>query len=525
MQKKEEKKDNKKPKAIIYCRVSSEKQKTEGHGLDGQELRCRQYAGQKAYEVDKVFKDSFSGGGDFMKRPAMQEMLAYIDGRPHLNYIVIFDDLKRFARDTEFHLKLRTALRLRNVIPECLNYKFDDTPEGMFVETIFAAQGQLEREQNKRQVVQKQKARLEKGYWPFGGKKGYKIVQDPEHGKLAVPDKKYSRLLKEALEGFAKANFVRRVDACKYLVENGFWKTKRSPEKYIDNFVAMAKNPFYAGFIEYPSWEVAKRPGKHKGIISQETFDLLQKRLRNDLAGKQVRKDITEDFPLRGLLVCTECNKHLTSAWSKGRNKRHPYYFCQNKECSQRGKSLRKDDVESGFDAILSKQTLKSQVDKLLVRVFDNTWNDEISNIDKIRSDVLKQKKELKERLGQLSTLAIKAKSDSVRSVYEEQMSDLAEKVHDIEENQPEDIDHSIPYRTALDKSTRLLKSPYTVWKHLDIFEQHKLFFFIFEEKLAYSKKAGYRTDNLPSAARLFEDFVDSNSSDVEVPGIEPGCK
>jgi len=50
-------------------------------------------------------------------------------------------------------------------VVECLNYRFEDTPEGKFVETVFAAQGQLEREQNGRQVRQKMQARVE---WLLG---------------------------------------------------------------------------------------------------------------------------------------------------------------------------------------------------------------------------------------------------------------------------------------------------------------------------------------------------------------------
>ena len=50
--------------AIIYCRVSSNKQVREGHGLEGQEKRCRNYASSKGYSVIKVFKEEryFRGG-------------------------------------------------------------------------------------------------------------------------------------------------------------------------------------------------------------------------------------------------------------------------------------------------------------------------------------------------------------------------------------------------------------------------------------------------------------------------------
>jgi len=130
--------------ALIYCRVSTTKQKTEGAGLDGQEHRCRQFADGKGYDVEMVFPDDASGGGDFMQRPGMRAMLAYLDAQKGKPYVVIFDDLKRFARDTEFHFKLRRAFAERGAHVECLNFTFEDTPEGKFIETIIAAQGQLD---------------------------------------------------------------------------------------------------------------------------------------------------------------------------------------------------------------------------------------------------------------------------------------------------------------------------------------------------------------------------------------------
>src|SRR3989344_8156423 len=111
-------------KALIYARVSSERQKTEGHGLDSQEHRCRELASSKGYEVEKVFRDSFSGGGDYTKRPAMTEMLTHMDAKPYNSYVVIFDDLKRLARDTEQYLKLKKALQTRRATVECPNFVF-----------------------------------------------------------------------------------------------------------------------------------------------------------------------------------------------------------------------------------------------------------------------------------------------------------------------------------------------------------------------------------------------------------------
>lgn len=135
------------PKAVIYCRVSGKKQVAEGSGLDSQEHRCRLHAETNGYEVVKVFPDDVSGGGDFTKRKGMVALLKYLDDHPSENFVVIFDDLKRYARDAEFHLKLRRLMAERGATRECLNFKFDDTEEGKFFETIVAAQGELERTQ------------------------------------------------------------------------------------------------------------------------------------------------------------------------------------------------------------------------------------------------------------------------------------------------------------------------------------------------------------------------------------------
>ena len=80
----------------------------------------------------------------------------------------------------------------------------------------------------------------------------------------------------------------------------------------------------------------------------------------------------------------------------------------------------------------------------------------------------------------------------------------------------------NIPYRTALDKSTTMLKSPYKAWINLDLLEQRSAIYFIFDTKLPYSQKEGYRTNEVPTAIRLFEEFATTNPSDVEIGKLNP---
>ncbi|HGG04905.1 MAG TPA: recombinase family protein, partial [Aliiroseovarius sp.] len=194
-------------RALIYCRVSSKSQESEGHGLESQETRCRQHAEAKGYEVAMVFPDTITGGGDFMKRPGMVSLLAFLDAHPDERFVVIFDDLKRYARDVEFHIKLRREMVARGAIRECLNFSFDDSPEGKFAETIMAAQGQLEREQNGRQVAQKMAARMHSGYWVHTAPVGYKYQTIRGRGKILFPDEPLASVIRDAFEGYAMGRF------------------------------------------------------------------------------------------------------------------------------------------------------------------------------------------------------------------------------------------------------------------------------------------------------------------------------
>jgi len=188
--------------ALIYCRVSSEKQAKEGHGLEAQEQRCIEYAGGKKYVVlkENIFKDTASGGGAYTSRLGQVGMLKKVDEFPHRRFVVIVDDPARLARDIKAHFALREEFLLRGVPVECPNFNFEDTPEGELSEGVTALANQYQRKVNRRQVVQKMKARLEAGYWTFGAKKGYSFHQDAIHGKLLRPNED-SKLIVEAIDG------------------------------------------------------------------------------------------------------------------------------------------------------------------------------------------------------------------------------------------------------------------------------------------------------------------------------------
>ena len=181
---------------------------------------------------------------------------------------------------------------------------------------------------------------------------------------------------------------------------------------------------------------------------------------------------------------------------------------------------MRKKDVEDRFYTILKKNTLKPSVGKIVHRVFDKVWEEEIGLLRANSEKQNQHKIELEEKARQLTELILKARTDAMHRMYESQAEDIANQLEDYEQNKIE-IDLSVPYRTALEKVVGLLQRPYAVWPNLSLSEQHQLFYFIFEQKLPYNQIEGYRTAQIPCSTRLFEEFVSQNTNDVDPARIE----
>ena len=85
-------------------------------------------------------------------------------------------------------------------------------------------------------------------------------------------------------------------------------------------------------------------------------------------------KDINEDFPLRGFVLCDDCGEPMTLCWSKGRSRFYPYYLCDTTNCASKRKSIRRADIEEGAESLLRSLPPASQLFKLAKAIFTDIW-------------------------------------------------------------------------------------------------------------------------------------------------------
>ena len=476
-------------KAIIYCRVSSTKQTTEGTGLQSQELRCRRYAADKGYSVTAVFPDDVSGGGDYMKRPGMVALLAFLDAHPDEEFVVIFDDLKRFARDTVFHLQLRQALNARGAKVECLNFKFEDTPEGQFIETILAAQGELERQQNRRQTVQKMRARVEQGYWLFNPPIGYCFGKGPDGGKMLTPDEPNASIVREALEGYASGRFVSATDVNRFLERHPSLVYERKSAFRRQFAIDLLRRPLYAGYMTVEKWNLHMHPCKHESLISLETWQRIQDRL-DGRAHKPARPTVHEDFPMRHFVSCSCCDTPMTSAWSKGRSKLYGYYVCQQKGCERRGKSIRKERIEGDFAALARELTPAPQLLTAAKAMFSKIWTARYESEKEQRKALAESTASIDGKISKLIDRIMNSNSARVIAAYEKEVEALEAQKRLMADKAAQPLEPVKSFETAFRAAMQFLAMPWKLWESGEYHQQRLLL------KLAVPKAMPYCPEN-----------------------------
>lgn len=509
--------NNMKKKAVIYCRVSSDKQVREGNGLDSQEKRCRDYAKYHDLEVAEVFRDAGISGG-IMERPGIKALINYVSKG---GYTVIFDDISRFARETVLHFSLKDILRATGNTLMCVSFKLEDTPDGKFIETIMAASAELERTKNKLQVCNRMKARMEMGYWTFDCPPGYIYVKAPSGGKILALDEPKASIVKEALEGFASNRFLTQSDVQEFLAFKRFCHKGEFKKVHPQQVKRLLIKPLYAGLIDYPSWGIHMITAQHPALISLKTYFKIQEKLGLRANKQFTRKCDNEDFPIRGFALCPECNKPYTASWSTGRSERYPYYRCNNKKCQLTKKSIRSDILEEIFSNALQHITPAVQITNLAKAITADVYNKRMGQQGVTLADSHKEVRKLDQQI-QSATEKLITTSQAVQQALEKKIEELGAEKESIRHAIDNLTNTQIDFGTALDKVISFIENPYGAWVDGDLKKKMLVQRLVFVNPIVIHPSQPVGTANLSFPFKMLRDISDGKIRMVEAAGIEP---
>jgi len=514
--------DNQQP-AIIYCRVSSIKQVKEGHGLNSQETRCREYAKHKNYEITEVFQDD-GVSGSLIDRPGMKALLQFLQHEKDSQPIVIIDDISRLARGLEAHIQLRTAISSAGGKLESPSIEFGEDSDSQLVENLLASVSQHQRQKNGEQVKNRMKARVLNGYWTSYPAVGYRYEKVSGHGKMLVRVEPIASIVQAALEGFASGRFETQTEVKRFLDSHEAFPKGRDGKVHYQRVINLLNQVLYTGYINLPSWGIHFHQGKHEPLISFDAWQKIQDRLKAK-AKAPIRKDLNQDFPLRGFITCGSCDHPMTSGWSRGRSSKYPYYLCRQKECADYGKSVRKEKIEGEFENLLINLQPSQNLYYMALEMFKELWDDRISHRKQETVSIDQEAQKVTQKIDKLLDRIVETDTRSVITTYENHIHKLEQRKVELSEKVKHcgtilpDFDNA--FRTAFS----FLSNPHKLWASDRLEDKRTVLKLVFATKLPYDRNEGFRTAQYALPFALLEDLKQGQYEMVGLVGLEPTTK
>lgn len=296
----------------LYRRVSTDKQADEGYSLDVQLEKLQAYAKtmSNVKEARVYTDDGYSGSS--LDRPGMKQMIEDIEAGVITHVVVVkLDRLSRSQKDT-LHLIEDVMIPANVAFISILESFNTDTAFGRAMVGILSVFAQLERENIFERTRGGMQKRVEKGYWPGGGRTPYGYDYDPAKGIL-VPNQEADmvrHIYDRYLAGASMQNIADELDL-KY-------------DRVVYNIITRKSN---AGYIVYNGEEYL---GLHEPIISLETYEQAMQLLAARSAVKLVTKT---GHLLTGFCYCGKCGAKMRYIkWGKAGYK----LMCYSQEGTKR---------------------------------------------------------------------------------------------------------------------------------------------------------------------------------------------
>lgn len=367
--------------AVIYARVSTQRQADDGVSMESQIEQCRVKAKDLGTEVIEVFRDDgVSGRTD--NRPGFQAALAYCAAH-RVSHFVCWST-SRFGRNLEDALKNANQLREWGTKASYVHQDIDlETDAGWMLGVMTGMMDEIYSRNVARDTLRSMITASRDGFF-VGGRApyGYQIERVGKRSKLgphdahaAIVRTMYALALNEGLGAQAVAL---RMNAAGLLRDGKAW---------CKNSVAIIlKNPSYMGQRLFNQINRKSRDAKpvedvvrvasHPALISQEDFEKVQAMMKNRVPHEQGGTP-KSCFAFTGLLKCGICGEQLQIRNGTGRNGSiYSYYSCLAHKSGKTRCCLKSVKAEV-FDAWM--------VDELLDKVLTPTVVQKV--VDDIRAN------------------------------------------------------------------------------------------------------------------------------------------
>jgi site-specific DNA recombinase len=364
---------NKKERYVGYLRVSTDRQ-VEGYSLENQKKEIHDYCKYKGYELSGFFADEGISGKNIEDREDFKNMMRYVENKD-VDGVIIWKT-SRISRNVSDFLAITKKLEILDKKLISIRDNYDSSiATSKLLGIITSLISEMEKDNIIEQVKGGMQERARQGLWN-GGYVPLGYSYDENKKKLII-NKDEKKIIEEIFESYIKGQGYLSISD--YLNSLGY-KTRTGKPFYITAVKNILKNPLYAGKIRwgyYENWEDERRKGlndnpilvegDHEGIITEEVYELVQKKISNN--PKHNNDGKPSNYLLSGILKCPECGHAMAvqKTHDKKYNKTHYYYICgsytNRKGCHPNSNNMNKIDKQ--FISILDEYTDNLSVEEV----------------------------------------------------------------------------------------------------------------------------------------------------------------
>lgn len=477
-------------KAVGYLRISSLRQ-VNNESIETQKQTIQTYADNNGIDIVKWYNDEAVSAKN-TDRTELKNLIKYVQAhKGTIDYVVVYK-MNRASRDMGSYSELRLLLLKYGTQMRSATEPVDDSPIGRFMENIFVANGQLDNEIKGEVTRDNMRSLAMQGYWQHHPLLGYDSTKiENELGKKR-PTMKFNsnaEKIKKVLERYSIGD-ISKAELCRFAKEIGL-RSRNGRVLTDEDIDRLIKHPVYAGYVIDKLTDYQLVAGKHPAIISVETYEKNQ----NLLKGKRARKgeahdSKNKDYPLRGLLLCSNCNKPLYSSAPKtGNGGSSPRYHCARKSCVGKVPSVRSKILHDKFEDLLKKLKPSDEMLKLYKHVLIKEANASLDNLNLRITNTRRALDDISEKRSKAITKFIEGiinereKDDYTNSLDEQKMDKSAEleKLLSQQQIRESDIEAAINVMEKVDKQ----------WATQEYDIQQRFQSMLFPRGLVYDSKLG----------------------------------
>ncbi|WP_425339090.1 recombinase family protein [Pedobacter borealis] len=364
--------------AFLYIRVSTDEQADRGYSQRDQDQRLQEYCERQNIKVGRVIYEDFSAK-TFKRRPEWSKMLLELKKtRGRICDLILFTKWDRFSRNAANAYEMIDILETLNITPNAIDQYLDlKIPESRIMLAVYIAQAEADNLRRGLNVVAGMRRGKSEGRWMGKAPAGY-INRIKDKVKYIEPLEPEASHLRWAFETLATGAFNAQA-VWRFAKARGL---KCSRVTFTENI----RNPIYCGKIVVPPDEHNESylvDGKHEPIISEKLFWDVQDLLNGRRKPARVNTQPPKHFPLRGFILCPNCNKLLTGSGSKGRTGEHYYYYHCRTPC--RGRYLAAD-VNKRFEIEIRKFVPKPGIAELFKEIVCDVTHDDSKHFEEKKS-------------------------------------------------------------------------------------------------------------------------------------------